>query len=89
MVECREDHRKGERMAKTYTVSDGKLVLTLTVEPEGGYTVTSPFDPELITEAETVPEAFSNARDALGALAKSRAKLNRKLLLAGSSRGGA
>ena len=74
-------------MAKSYTVSDGKLVLTLHPAPEGGYTVTSPLDPELITEAETISEAFANARDALRALTKSRAKLNRRLLLAGAGRG--
>jgi len=74
-------------MAKSYTVSDGKLVLVLHPAPEGGYTVTSPMDPELITEAETVAEAFAMAKDALRALAKSRARLNRRLLLAGSARG--
>jgi predicted RNase H-like HicB family nuclease len=41
--------------------------------------VTSPLDPQLITEAETVAEAFENARDALAALAASRRKLFRKL----------
>jgi len=66
-------------MRKNYTVSDGKLVLTLQVAEEGGYIVTSPFDPELITEAETVEEAFANARDAQKALAASRAKLLRTL----------
>jgi hypothetical protein len=49
-------------MPKAYTVSDGKLVLTLSEADEGGYVVTSPMDPELITEAETVSEAFENAR---------------------------
>ena len=53
---------------KRYTVSDGKLVLTLEAAEEGGYVVTSPLDPELITEAETVEEAFENAKDALRAL---------------------
>jgi predicted RNase H-like HicB family nuclease len=62
-----------------YTVSDGKLVLTLEVAEEGGYIVTSPLDPELITEAETVEEAFDNARDAAKALRQSRTKLLRKL----------
>jgi antitoxin HicB len=62
-----------------YTVSDGKLVLTLEVAEEGGYTVTSPLDPELVTEAETVEEAFDNARDAAKALRQSRTKLLRKL----------
>lgn len=59
----------------TYTVSDGDLVLTLTQADEGGFVVTSPLDPELITEAETVAEAFAMARDALEALRESRVKL--------------
>ena len=46
---------------------------------EGGYVVTSPPDPQLITEAETVAEAFENARDALAALAAFRRKLFRIL----------
>ncbi len=64
---------------KRYTVSDGKLVLVLEEAEDGGYVVTSPLDPELITEAETVGEAFENARDALRALARSRSKLLEKL----------
>ena len=66
-------------MPKSYTVSDGKLVLTLTPADEGGFVVTSPLDPELMTEAESVEEAFRMARDALRALRASRAKLLRKL----------
>jgi len=58
-----------------YTVSDGELVLTLTEAVEGGYVVTSPMDPELVTEAETIAEAFEMARDAIEALKESRAKL--------------
>jgi predicted RNase H-like HicB family nuclease len=65
--------------AKTYTVSDGRLVLNLEPAEEGGYIVTSPLDPELITEAETVQEAFENARDAADALRASRKKLIRQL----------
>ena len=67
------------RKAKTYTVSDGKLVLTLQLAEEGGYVVTSPLDPELITEAETVEQAFVNARDAAAALKDSRRKLMAEL----------
>ena len=52
-------------MKTRYTVSDGKLVLTLEEADEGGYVVTAPLEPEMITEAETVAEAFANARDAL------------------------
>ncbi len=66
-------------MSRKYTVSDRKLVLVLTEASEGGYVVTSPMDPELITEAETVSEAFVNARDALAVLRKSRTKLVRQL----------
>jgi predicted RNase H-like HicB family nuclease len=64
-------------MAKRYSVSDGKLVLTLEEAPEGGFVVTSPMDPALITEAETIREAFLMARDALRTLRQGRAKLPR------------
>src|SRR5437762_5506122 len=65
-------------VAKAYAISDGKLVLTLTPANEGGFVVTS-LDPELVTEAETIEDAFRMARDALRALHASRAKLLRKL----------
>lgn len=68
-----------------YTVSDGKLVLVLAHAEEGGYTVTSPLDPELVTQAETLSEAFDNARDALRALRASRRKLLRRLRLSGAA----
>lgn len=71
-------------VARSYTASDGKLVLTLTPADEGGFVVTSPLDPELITEADTIDDAFSQAHDALRALRASHAKLLRKL--AASSR---
>jgi len=61
--------------AKTYTVSDGKLVLTLEVLPAadgGGYGVTSPLEPQLVTEARTFEEGFEMARDAMRALRESR-----------------
>jgi antitoxin HicB len=62
-----------------YTASDGELVLNLEAAEEGGYIVTSPLDPELITEAETIEEAFANARDASQALKQARVKLLRKV----------
>lgn len=62
-----------------FTVSDGKMVLLLEPAEEGGYVVTSPFDPELITEAETLEEAFENAHDAAEALRLARTKLFRYL----------
>ena len=65
-------------MSKGYTVSDGKLVLTLSEAEEGGYVVTSPMDPELITEADTVSAAFEDARDAIKSLRQARVKLFRR-----------
>ena len=66
-------------MARLYTVSDGTLVLSLTVAPEGGFVVTSPLHPELVTEGEDIAECFANARDAIKSLAQARAKLARQL----------
>jgi antitoxin HicB len=64
---------------KQYTVSDGKIVLTLQEAEEGGYVVTSPLDPQLIAEAETARQAFENAPNALAASAASRRKPIRRL----------
>lgn len=45
-----------------------KVPLVLTAQPEGGYTVTSPTLPELVTEGDTPEEALENVRDALVAV---------------------
>lgn len=45
-----------------------RIPLVLDPQPEGGYTVTSPLLPELITEGETVSEALDNAEDAFAAV---------------------
>ena len=37
-------------------------------QPEGGYTVTSPLLPELLTEGDTVAEALANVEDAFAAV---------------------
>lgn len=65
------------KKAKKYTVTDGKLVLVLEAAEEGGYLVTAPFISGLITEAETLEEAFEMARDAEQTLRAARAKLRR------------
>ena len=44
-----------------------KVPLVLTPQPEGGYTVTSPVLPELVTEGDNLEEALENVRDALEA----------------------
>jgi antitoxin HicB len=45
-----------------------KLPLVLEPQPEGGYTVTCPVFPELVTEGDTIQEAVANANDALAAV---------------------
>ena len=61
-------------LPKFYVVSNGRLVLHLEPAEEGGYLVTSPFDPALITEADTIEEAFVMAEDVVQGLAEARAK---------------
>ncbi len=45
-----------------------RVPLLFSPQPEGGFTVTSPALPELVTEGDTLVEAFANARDALAAV---------------------
>ena len=45
-----------------------RVPLILDPQPEGGYTVTSPALPELVTEGDTVEHALENANDALAAV---------------------
>ena len=41
-----------------------RIPLILEPQPEGGYTVTSPLLPELITEGDTISECLVNVEDA-------------------------
>ncbi len=45
-----------------------KLPLVFEPQPEGGYTVTCPVLPELITEGDSIAEALTNVEDALVAI---------------------
>jgi antitoxin HicB len=45
-----------------------KIPLVLMPQPEGGYTITSPIVPELLTEGETLEEAMANLQDAFAAV---------------------
>ena len=45
-----------------------KLPLILKPRPEGGYTITCPLLPNLITEADTLEEVVPNISDTLSAL---------------------
>ena len=58
-----------------------KLPLVLSPQPEGGFVVTSPMVPELITEGETVAEALDNVRDALAAVVELYEDLSKTLSL--------
>jgi antitoxin HicB len=56
-----------------------KVPLVLHPQPEGGYTVTSPLLPELITEGDTAQEAVANVEDALAATVELYEDLGRPL----------
>jgi antitoxin HicB len=45
-----------------------RIPLVFTPQPEGGFTVTSPALPELLTEGDTLDEAYANVRDAVAAV---------------------
>lgn len=56
-----------------------KIPLVLTPQPEGGYTVTSPLLPELVTEGDSVDEALANVKDALAAVIEAYQDVGRAL----------
>jgi antitoxin HicB len=61
-------------MAQVY-----KIPLVLTPQPEGGFTVTSPVLPELVSEGDTLEEALENVKDALKAVVEIYEDLGRPL----------
>ena len=56
-----------------------RIPLVFTPQAEGGYTVTSPVLPELLTEGDTLQEANANVRDAFDAVAELYAEEGRPL----------
>jgi antitoxin HicB len=56
-----------------------KLPLVLEPQPEGGYTITCPLLPNLVTEADTLDEVIPNVADALAALIEAYEDLNQPL----------
>ena len=67
-----------------------RIPLVLEPQPEGGYTVTSPLLPELITEGETISECLVNAEDAFAVVMEIYEDEGRPLpaeIHAGDSRG--
>lgn len=58
-----------------------KIPLLLTPQPEGGFTVTSPLLPELITEGDSMDEVLANVRDAFEAVLETYHDLGKELPL--------
>jgi antitoxin HicB len=56
-----------------------RVPLVFAPQPEGGYTVTSPVLPELLTEGDTLEEAKANVRDAFDAVVELYAEQGRPL----------
>lgn len=56
-----------------------RVPLVFTPQPEGGFTVTSPVLPELLTEGDTLEDAYANVRDALAAVIELYADQGRTL----------
>lgn len=56
-----------------------RVPLVLTPQEEGGYTVTSPLLPELVTEGDSVCDALDNAKDAFAAVIELYEDLGRPL----------
>ena len=56
-----------------------KVPLVFQPQPEGGFTVTSPILPELVTEGDTIQEALANVEDALAAVVEIYHDLGRSL----------
>jgi antitoxin HicB len=56
-----------------------KLPLVLDPQPEGGWTITCPVLPELITEADSLEEIEPNVSDALQAVIEIYEHLNKPL----------
>lgn len=56
-----------------------RVPLVFSPQPEGGFTVTSPVLPELVTEGDTLEEAFANVPDAVTAVVELYAEQGRPL----------
>ena len=54
-----------------------KLPLVLEPQPEGGYTITCPILPHIVTEADRLDEVAPNVADALSALIEMYQDLNK------------
>lgn len=72
-----------DEVGKTYTVSDGELVLKLEEAGDGWFCVTAPFEQGLVTQAKSIEEAFEMAYDAREGLREVRQRLMDEIREAG------
>lgn len=56
-----------------------RVPLVFSPQPEGGFTVTSPILPELVSEGDSLDEAYENVQDALAAVLEIYVEENRSL----------
>lgn len=56
-----------------------RVPLVFSPQPEGGFTVTSPILPELVSEEDTLDEAYANVQDALVAVLEIYTEEHREL----------
>jgi antitoxin HicB len=56
-----------------------KIPLVLEPQDGGGFTVTSPLLPELVTEGDSIEEVLANVQDALSAVIEAYQDLGRSL----------
>lgn len=73
------DHRRPGAVPEGGIAVLYRVPLVFDPQPEGGFTVTSPALPELVTEGDTLAEAFANAQDALATVVEHYADAGRPL----------
>jgi antitoxin HicB len=73
------EHEMSTKRARHAPETLYRLPLVLDPQPEGGYTITCPLLPELITEGDTAEKALENVRDALAALLDAYRRLGRPI----------
>lgn len=56
-----------------------KLPLIFEPQPEGGYTITCPLLPELVTEVDNADEVVPNVADAVAAIIEAYQELNKPM----------
>jgi len=75
LARARRTKERGETIMNNFY----KLPLILDPQPEGGYTITCPLLPELITEADDISQVYPRVADALAAVIELYEEMKRPL----------